>query len=231
MIRISNKYLETPIVLEPSHPFILSVENSKEFYKFVIDLNNAFLEETSDFSFWNGDKPISPEKGGEIILSPFYFDFTDKKIINLLYKKLQNNYNDGAFIAEFNEINSRVENFLFDLCSTVDFSLEHDSLSLEAVLKSCSVKPAKTYDSFLEKLICYINIFISLKSVSFFVLIGIKDVLSDEELALLYKHCELNKVALFLLERGRGEKTIENERKIIITEDLCEIVENIAEMY
>lgn len=42
MIRISNKYLETPIVLEPSHPFILSVENSKEFYKFVTDLNNAF---------------------------------------------------------------------------------------------------------------------------------------------------------------------------------------------
>lgn len=62
-------------------------------------------------------------------------------------------------------------------------------------------------------------------------LIGIKDVLSESEISELYKHCALNKVALFLLERGRGEKTLDSERKIIITEDLCEIVENIPEIY
>ena len=231
MIRISNKNIETPVFLETVSPFVLSVENSREYYRFASDLKNAFSGEESEFSFWKGDKCFSPDKYGDIILSPFYFDAADKKIINLLYKKLQSNFNDGAFITEFNTINARVENFLFDLCSTVDFSLEHDCLCLEDLLKSCSVKPAKTYDSLLEKLICYVNIFISLKSVDFFVLIGIKDVLSESEIRELYKHCALNKVALFLLERGRGEKTLDSERKIIITEDLCEIVENIPEIY
>ena len=230
-MKICNKNIETPIFLRSDSPFVLSVENSKEFYRYAVDFEKAFSGERGEFSFWEGDVNISPDKNGEIILSPFYFEATDKKIINLLYKKLQSNFNDGSFISEFNEVNARIDNFLFDLCGTVDFSLEHDFLSLESLLKACSVKPAKTYDSFLEKLICYINVFISLKSVSFFVLVGIKDVLTEEEILSLYKHCELNKVSLFLLERGRGEKTSANERKIIITEDLCEIVENISEMY
>ena len=156
---------------------------------------------------------------------------TDKKIVNLLYKKLQNNFNDGAFITEFNEINAKIETFLYDLCSTVDFSLGHECVSLESLLKVCSVKPSETYDNLLEKLICYINIFSELKAISFFVLVGVTDVLSDEELVLLYRHCELNKIELLLIERGRTEKRGNNERKIIITEDLCEIVENFPEMY
>lgn len=150
MIRISNKNIETPVFLETVSPFVLSVENSREYYRFANDLKNAFSGEESEFSFWKGDKCFSPDKYGDIILSPFYFDAADKKIINLLYKKLQSNFNDGAFITEFNTINARVENFLFDLCSTVDFSLEHDCLCLEDLLKSCSVKPAKTYDSLIE---------------------------------------------------------------------------------
>lgn len=230
MIRISNKSIETPVFLENGSPFVISVENSKEFYRFAVDFKRAFEGEESEFSFWEGDNAISPEKFGEIILSPFYFDATDKKIINLLYKKLQSNFCDGEFILQFNKINSLVDNFLFDLFSTVDFSLEHDCLTLESVLKACSVKPAKSYDTLLEKLICYVNVFIELKNVRFFVLIGVKDVLTEEETLLLYKHCELAKVSLLLLERGRGEKNIGNERKIIITKDLCEIVENIAEM-
>ena len=144
---------------------------------------------------------------------------------------MQNNFNDGTFITEFNEINAKIETFLYDLCSTVDFSLGHECVSLEGLLKVCSVKPSETYDSLLEKLICYINIFTELKAISFFVLVGITDVLSDEELALLYRHCELNKIELLLIERGRPEKRGNNERKIIITEDLCEIVENFPEMY
>ena len=60
-------------------------------------------------------------------------------------------------------------------------------------------------------------------------LVGVKSVLTDEELQELFKHCALQKVSLFFLEGENSRKTLPNERKIIITEDLCEIVENIDE--
>lgn len=116
-----------------------------------------------------------------------------------------------------------------NLFDTVDFSLDYSEISLEDLLKACNVKPAKVYDSFLEKLICYINIFTELKSIRFFVFVGLKDILSDEDLLSLYNHCSLQKVELLLLESSKKRSLLSCERAIIITDDLCEIVENIKE--
>lgn len=159
----------------------------------------------------------------------FSFDFADKKIISLLYKKLQSNYQDGSFILQLNEINTYVGIFLQDLCRTIDFALDYHELILEDLLKSCSVKPAKIYDSILEKIVCYINLFVSLKNIRFFVFVGLKDILSDDDLERLYRHCLLQKVSLLLLESSKKRPLLPQERAIIITDDLCEIVENFSQ--
>lgn len=208
MIRFSHPHIETPMVLDNSSPLTLCVENPKEYYNLAEELSAIFNGVESGFSFWNDDTQVAPDKFGELIISPFYFEATDKKIISLLYKKLQNNYLSGDFLAEFNLINAKLESFLYDLCSTVSFALDHNPLTIEDALKACAVKPSKTYDTLIEKLVCYINIFIELKSISFFVLVGFKDVLSDEELLQLFKHCELHKVSLFFLESGKLSENV-----------------------
>lgn len=231
MIRISHRNVETPIILETNNPMILSIENPNEFYRFTEELRKAFNGEESEFSFWINNDAFIPDKRGEILLSPFYFETSDKKIMSLLYKKLQKNFHDGDFLIEFNEINGKIEKFLLDLCSTVDFSVDYETLSIENILKTSCVKPTQEYDGLLEKIVNYVNIFCELKHIDFFVFVGITDVLSEIELLKLYKHCELQKVNLLILEHGKNKRTIENERKIIITEDLCELVENIEEIY
>lgn len=167
MITVANANIETPIELTPENPVVLVEENPSEFYKAVSSLINAFSDEDSEFTFWKGDEQISPSKHGEILTNTFGFDFADKKIINLLYKRLQSNFLEGSFQADFNLINAKICNFLSDLCSTVDFSLDFDELTTENLLKTCSVKPSAIYNSLLEKIICFINIFTSLKNISF----------------------------------------------------------------
>lgn len=230
MIRISTANVETEMVLSDYSPLILIEENPCEFFKTVDSLNKAFSEDDSDFTFWDNDESLSPQKKGEILTDLFSFELTDKKIINLLYKKLQNNFLSGSYLVPFNEIIARTDNFLSDLFSTVDFSLDYNEFTLEDLLKTCSVKPAKTYDSLLEKIICYINVFASLKNICFFVFVNIKDVLPDEQLKQLYKHCSLHKISLFLIESQKKRPLLAEERAIIITEDLCEIVENFSDL-
>ena len=228
MITVANANIETPIELTPENPVVLVEENPSEFYKAVSSLINAFSDEDSEFTFWKGDEQISPSKHGEILTNTFGFDFADKKIINLLYKRLQSNFLEGSFQADFNLINAKICNFLSDLCSTVDFSLDFDELTIENLLKTCSVKPSAVYNSLLEKIICFINIFTSLKNISFFVFVDIKSVLSDDKLQKLYKHCSLHKIALFLIESSKKRSFLAEEKAIIITDDLCEIVENFS---
>lgn len=227
MINVVNVKIETPIVLSSESPHLLIIEAPHEYYSAVVEMRKALDGEASEFTFWESITQLQPSKTGEILQNCFSFEFSDKKIIGLLYKKLQSNYQDGEYILGLNGINAQVTAFLQNLCDTVDFSLEYSEISLEDLLKICNVKPAKVYESFLEKLICYINIFTELKHIKFFVFVGLKDILSDDDLLALYNHCSLQKVALLLLESGKKRPLLPCERAVIITEDLCEIVENI----
>lgn len=230
MITVANPNLQTKIEISPEYVSLLIIENPGEYFKTVCGLQNAMEGELSDFTFWNGTTQLQPSKIGELLLSAFSFELADRKILSLLYKKLQNNFLNGEFIVGFNAINTQIGAFLQSLCQTVDFSLDYSELVLEDLFKACNIKPAKTYESFLEKLICYINIFTELKNIQFFIFIGLKDILSDENLTLLYRHCALQKVGLLLIESSKKRSLLPNEHAIIITEDLCEIVENFNRM-
>lgn len=226
MISISYPYLETKIVLDTNSPFVLKIENPHEFFKVVNELSEAFYGRNSLFSFWDDDKELKIDNVGELLLNNFEINFSGKKIVNLLYKKLQQIYFNGENIVKFNEINASVGKFLQDLFMSVDLSIDYDELGFEELLKSCCVKPSETYESLLEKIICYINIFVELKNINVFVFVNLKSVFSDEDLAALYRHCALQKVSLLLVESENGRPFLEDERGIIITEDLCEIVAN-----
>ncbi len=74
------------MVLDSNSPLTLAVENPGEYYTFVNELSDAFDGEESEFSFWSDDVRILPEKSGDIILSPFFFDATDKKLSHYCIK-------------------------------------------------------------------------------------------------------------------------------------------------
>lgn len=223
---ITSPRVETKILLDENSPLVLNVENPHEYYRTVNQLIAAFDGEPSDFSFWKEDAQVSADKVGEILIDVFSFALTDKRIITLLYKKLQRNFSEGVLALSFQEVRAAAEKFLFELCATENFAMDFEEISLDALLKACAVKPAQNYETLLEKIVCYLNIFVELKGVSCFVFVGLKGVLSDEDLHMLYEHCRLQKISLLLLEGGGIRQPLQEERAIIITEDLCEIVQN-----
>lgn len=228
MIRLSNKKIETPIVLEENSPLLIVAENPAEYYTLTKELIRAFDGEESEFSFWNGAESFKAGDKGEMVYNLFSFNAADKKIVSILYKKLYTEYLGGDFMLSFNELSAAAERFLLSLLETSDIRLEYDLPTVEGLLKLFAVRPIKEGETLLEKLISYVNIFTELKNVSFFVFAGLKNVLNESELKEFYKHCSLAKVSLLLIEPFLKKPINKNERAIIITEDLCEIVENIS---
>ena len=57
-----------------------------------------------------------------------------------------------------------------------------------------------------------------------------KSVLSDEKIEQIYAHCRAEQVGLLLIEDGKRRKLLPCEIAVIITEDLCEILENYDEI-
>lgn len=224
-IEISHVHLETKLKISDDFVQLLVIENANEFYTMVSDLDLQFLGEEDCFVFSIADDFISPEKYGVMICDPFHFDLNDKKIVNLLFKRLEKE-SFGDKCKLFNDLSSSVVRFLEELSYIVPFQLSYDEPQPSDYFKAVGLKFEKTYDTLEEKIVCYINALIELKKCEFFVFVNLKSVLDDEKLLNVYKHCQNEKVGLLLIESGKIRPLLSCEKAIIITDDLCEILEN-----
>ena len=224
-IKITHANIETPLILSDEFVQLLIIENPSFFYTTVCDLNKQFEGEIGNYIFSTNNQIISPAKNGDIISNLFNFDLNDKKNLTLLQKKLES----IAFsekIVNFNELSSKIIEFIAEVASLLPFTLEYNEPQPIDYFKIAGVKFEKQYDSLEEKIVCYINALIELKKCEFFVFINLKSVLSDEKLKQLYSHCRAEQIGLLLIESGKLRPLLTQEKAIIITEDLCEIVEN-----
>lgn len=226
MIKIVHSHYEEPLVLQHNFPSVLIIENPFEFYETVYALIKQFDGEEGDYVFLNDGKEISACEKGFLISDPFVLDFEDKKLTNALYKYIENKYNSCGCFLRLSELNTEIFDFLGSLTYDYSFELEHSEISLTALLKAVDMHATAHYDSYLEKLICYINLISELKRAEFFIFVNLKGLLDDESLLKLYSHCEAEKISLLLIENNCSRKKLQTERHKIITEDLCEIIVN-----
>lgn len=222
-IRVAHVHLETTLEISEDRVQLLVVENPKTFYETVTDLEKQMGGGEGTFVFSVDGRPIEPHSYGELICDVFHFDLNDKKVLNALYKKLE----QTAFAERlplFNELSAKTVAFLEEISLQTAFSLEYDEPQPIDYFKAAAVKFAKTYDSLEEKLICYINALVELKKCEFFIFVNLKSVFSDEQLTRLYEHCRREQVGLLLIESGKLRPFLPEEKVVIVTEDLCEIV-------
>lgn len=222
--------IETKISLEAGHPFSLIIESPCEFFKLVSELNSQAMGGEGNFVFLKDGQEVAFDKTGDFVCDFFNFDLNDKKIVSLLYKQLEQNCMQGEKFFDFNKINTDIAVFLNNLLVDLPFEVTFDEMPFSALLKSTTVLPASKFETLEEKLICYINAMLQLKNCGFFVFVGLKQLLSPQKLKQVFHHCELEDVPLLLIEFGRQGTLFEEERGIVITEDLCELLVNLPEM-
>ncbi len=224
-ITVSHVHIETDLVLSDEAVQILVVENADEFYNIVSELYNQFDGEDGNFVFKLKDEVVSAEKNGIMICNPFHLDYNDKKIISLLYKVLEKE-SLGDALPQYNEVVSSMIKYLEEISFNVPFKLSYNEPQPAEIMKVCGLKIESAYDTLLEKIICFINALIELKKCEFFVFVNLKSVLSDEKLLNLYSHCKNEKVGLLLIESSIIRNLLPEEKAVVITEDLCEILVN-----
>ena len=227
-IQLAHVHLETQLTISEEYVQLLIVENPTEFYHMVSDLDGQFDGREGTFVFSTGGQIVPAIKYGAMISDLFHFDLNDKKLLTLLYKRLES-VAFGDKIAFFNDLTAKTVAVLEELFVSVPFALEYDEPQPSDYLKASGVKFAKVYETLEEKLVCYINALIELKQCEFFVFVNLKSVLSDEKLGQIYAHCRAEQVGLLLMEDGKRRKLLPCEKAVIITEDLCEILENYEE--
>ena len=224
-IKLVHHNFENPLILDSDYVRLLIIENPQLFYELCADLVRQFDGTSGDFVCFCDDKIVNLDKVGEILRDYIDFDFNDKKLVNILYKRIE-----ALSVAEshikLNKANTSVSELVGEMIADVPFTLTYDDLTMPNLLKCLNVRFEMNYDNLVEKLICYLNVLVELKGIRFMVFVNLKSVLSDDQLELLYHQCALEKLPLLLIESSEIRDLLPNEKAIIITDDLCEIVEN-----
>ncbi len=224
-IKIVHIDLENPIILSPDSVNVLIAENAFEFFKLTDELFKQFEGEEGDFVCLKDGKQCALDKCGDIVYDYFKWDFNNKKVLNALYRQIE----DIALNKEqekYMDLVANVNSYVMNLIRDFSFELTFDDLTINDILKSLSLRFETDYETIEEKIVCYVNLLSELKNTEFIVFVNLKSILNDEKLSQLYHHCKMAEISLLLIESNSSRKLLPQEKGIIITEDLCEIVVN-----
>lgn len=199
---------------------VLQVENVDAFSKMVNSLweQSEGRQGTFVLSDDFGEKHIDKEL--ECIINPFSIEYSDKKILNALYKEIKEIANEKLqqdYLTLNGAIVSLLDKTIQDLPYSIDFELAPD---INGLFKMYDLKIVSDSESLIERLIEYLRLKNQLCGISIFVLVSLKQYFSKEAIKELYKFAFLQKISLILIEPSDGEVILE-EKKIIIDKDLC----------
>lgn len=200
----------------------LVVENPHVLSDMLKDIFRQINGEEGGWILSENEKIFSLEKATTLIDNPLRADCNEKKILTKLYKELAEQVNSLLY-EECTHLNSNIVTFLENLLTTVPYHLEMEvGLDVAALLKLYGVKVETDGVDVLETLIDYLRAVSSICNIHVVWILNLKQFLTEEEVSQLYEFCFYEKIHLINL-KGQKSYTLEQEKCVIIDNDLCVI--------
>ncbi len=118
-------------------------------------------------------------------------------------------------------LNAEIVNFLRKISQYGEYNLDYDlDLDLPALFKAYHVKIQTDEESFAEQIVEYVKVISRIIGKRIFVFLNLKQLLTDEELSVVYKELFYEKAFLILIEGVDRPKRSE-EIKLILDRDSC----------
>ncbi len=216
---------ENLITINNEEIYSIEIENKGCFYRCVNNLNcignGDIINDIYCFDKENNEIVLTNKV--TIISDYFNINLTIKKYSNYLSKLISNDYDE----IENNSLSNnykRLKNSFKKILSKIDLPLEiNEDFNIDILIKL--LKPnIKVTDNLLNNLFLLLDLERIFNLNKLLIFINLKQYLSKLELEELYKYAIYNRVSILLLDSQNYGSTLENEKKLIVDDNLDEIV-------
>lgn len=224
-MKININYIDNNIIISNDKVLSLEIENKSYFYRVVNDFNNITKDSSiKNINFYDDNgKELELSNKINVIIDYFNIDFNSKKILNMLYKSLKDEI-DEITNTQINTYYNKIKKIIFKKLINFNLLLSiNEEYEIDTIFKLLKIS-IDCKDSLLDNLLLLIDIENLLKINELIVLVNIKQYLSSDELAELYKYSLYNGVKVLLIDSQNYKMTIEREKKIIIDSNLDEFL-------
>ncbi len=203
---------------------VLEVENPKvfngilsDFYVSTYPYNELAVE---------SDKGLLLAKDIFCLIDLYNFDLQNKLIISKLYKYLDKYITENTMLRlkydqAFREFSNAIHMLLSDI--DVDFDFQQTN-EVKNALSLINLMINVGDNAIVDRLLQFIKISSEMNLYKIIVLVNAKAFFTSEELKILYKQSLYYKIPLILLENHNCDNLLENEQKLFVDENFCDII-------
>ena len=200
---------------------IVQIENVYIFRKFVEILTfDCFLDEVVAF-FDENLNVINDNEPCFSILNIMDLDLNTKKNLNSLNKILQKTTYEN-FHKDLENLKTRISEIVKTISLELEVSISiKDEIKTDDLFKIMEIKFAENQENILEKLINYIIVMSKLQRKYIFLVLHLKEYLTEEEISVLIKELSLHEIFIINFETRDFPIDVGIDNKIVIDSEGC----------
>lgn len=198
---------------------LLVIENKPLLYSICKDMQH-FGKFKEYFKIYDDTKQLDSEDYVDYITSLMHLDINCKRNLNLVYRKIKNEYGEiiqktaGDIVEQFKNLFANIK---MDFSINIDEDIDYDQ---DDIIKALGIHISDSDETMLERITNYIKVTYELKKNKIFIIYGLHTFLTKEELFLLLKECSYLGVNIISVEGMVPEETTFEQIKII-DNDFC----------
>ncbi len=201
---------------------IIVLEDVKLRLPLINELFSQTFGKEGNWLLFENDKSFDLGKKVELILEPLTLTLNNKKVKTKLYQDIKTIAQDYCF-SQGLEVHSQICNYLENMLDKLPYPIKYDEdWDVSEILKAYNVELVEEYDNIFEKLYNYIKLVNTVCGTEIFVMVNIKQYLTDDQITELYKMAAYGKIQLVLIEFSINNKR-DCEELYILDNDDCVI--------
>lgn len=214
--------LQSKIEIENGRFNSIIVENQNYYYQLVRDLKLQMDGKEGGWTLSNNDKPLVVSKNIELFIDYFDINCNHKTIITKVINALEKTASDNEYIDDTLQLLADVERYIYNLSENYEIMIDCDKVTIAQLLKAMGITVHIDSEELTEVLYTYMQIFRQFVGDRLFVFVNMRSYVSDIQFDEFIKTIINHGYQAVFLE-NKEYSTLENERRLIIDEDLCEI--------
>lgn len=202
----------------------IEIENPILLAKIIDDLRGVSVDNI-EIAFESSKKLIK-NSDIEVLIDYQGLTFNNKSILNKIIGKIENEFKaDYAKTIKFNELSNNFKSAIIRLLDSIDIELEFDEEpEIRDALNYIKVKPENYDDSLTDKIMQYINIAAELCMFKVICFVNLKAFIDKMNVEKIIQYSLYKKQPIVLLEYKHSDFLLENEKKLLIDNDFCDII-------
>ena len=224
-MNLTIKYLDNDIDIKKNEVYALEIENKNYFYRIVRDLHNICDNNIVDDIYLSDDNnnEINYFDKFKMFIDFFDFNLNSKKITNEIIKYVNKNISVEVKESILNQYNKIIKLYKKEL-NNIDIPLTIETeIDSDNITKSLKIR-IEAKQNLIDNLLLLIDMESILETKNILIFVNLKQYLTKSELEELYKYSIYNGVSILLIDSQCYGGTLNNEKKLIVDENLDEFM-------